>query len=62
MRAAKLKLSLSVLSDVGLISLETLPSVSLSGTENYKISVSRTTEKVNLFGVPRYKNLKKQMV
>ncbi len=61
MRAAKLKLSLLTLSDVGLISLETLPSASLSGTENYKISVARTTEKVNLFGVPRYKNLKKQM-
>ncbi len=62
MRAAKLKFSLLILSDVGLISLETLPSVSLSGTENYKISVARTTEKVNLFGVPRYKNLKKQLV
>ena len=62
MRAAKLKLSLLILSDVGLISLETLPSVSLSGTENYKISVARTTEKVNLFGVPRYKNLKKQLI
>lgn len=60
MRAAKLKLALEILSDVGLISLETLPSVSLSGTENYKIAVARTTEKVNLFGVPRYKNLKKQ--
>lgn len=62
MRAAKLKFSLLILADVGLISLETLPSVSLSGTENYKISVARTTEKVNLFGVPRYKNLKKQLV
>ena len=62
MRAAKLRLSLSVLADVGLISLEALPTVTLSGTENYKISVARSTEKVNLFGVPRYKNLKKQMV
>lgn len=62
MRAAKLKLSLCILADVGLITLEILPSVSLSGSENYKISVARTTEKVNLFGVPRYKNLKKQMV
>ena len=62
MRAAKLKLSLNVLADVGLISLEVLPSCTLSGTENYKIAVARSTEKVNLFGVPRYKNLKKQMV
>ena len=62
MRAAKIKLALCILADVGLITLETLPSLSLSGTENYKISVSRTTEKVNLFGVPRYKNLKKQLV
>ena len=61
-RAAKLKFSLEVLSDVGIISFMILPSKSLSGTENYRISVSKTSEKVNLFGVPRYKNLKKQMV
>lgn len=62
MRAAKLKLALLTLKDVGLITLDVLPSFSLSGTENYRISVAKTTEKVNLFGVPRYKNFKKQLI
>ncbi len=60
MRAAKLKLSLLTLADVGLIAFTV--SASLSGTENYKISVSKTMEKVNLFGVPRYKSLKKRLI
>lgn len=60
MRAAKLKLSLLTLADVGLIAFTV--SASLSGTENYKISVPKTAEKVNLFGVPRYKSLKKRLI
>ena len=60
-RAAKLKLALEILNDVGLVSLETLPSLSLTGTENYRISVAKTMEKVNLFGTPRYKSLKNRM-
>ena len=60
-RAAKLKLALEILGDVGLVRFETLPSLSLTGTENYRISAAKTTEKVNLFGTPRYKNIKNRM-
>ncbi len=62
MRPAKLKLALEILSDVGLIALEVLPIIGASCTELYRISVPRSTEKINLFGTPRYKNLKKNMI
>ena len=61
-RPAKLKLALEILSDVGLISLEVLPVLGASCTELYRIGVPRSTEKINLFGTPRYKNLKKNMI
>ena len=62
MRPAKLKLALKILADVGLISFEQLPICSLSGTELYRIASVKYAGKVNLFGAPRYKNLKKQLV
>ena len=62
MRPAKLKLALEILSDVGLISLEILPVLGASCTELYRIKVPRSTEKINLFGAPRYKNLKRNMI
>ncbi len=62
MRPAKLKLALEILSDVGLISLEILPVLGASCTELYRIKVPRSTEKINLFGTPRYKNLKRNMI
>lgn len=61
-RPAKLKLVLKILADVGLISFEQLPVCSLSGTELYRIASVKYAGKVNLFGAPRYKNLKKQLV
>ena len=60
-RPAKLKLALKILADVGLISFEQLPVCSLSGTELYRIASMKYAGKVNLFGAPRYKNLKKQL-
>ena len=61
-RGAKIKLALEILGDVGLISFETLPSFSMSGSELYRISSAKTTEKVNLFGTPRYKTVKSRMI
>lgn len=61
LRAAKIKLALQVLGDVGLISMESLPAQSLTGSEIYRIAAAKTTEKVNLFGTPRYKNIKNRM-
>lgn len=61
-RGAKLKLALEILSDVGLINFKVLPTAALSGAELYTISAARTTEKVNLFGTPRYKNIKGLML
>ena len=55
---AKLKLALEILSDVGLIWLEILPTHTLSGSELYRLGGQRTTEKINLFGTPRYKSVK----
>jgi single-stranded-DNA-specific exonuclease len=60
-RGAKLKLALEILSDVGLIGFRVYPSMALSGSELYGISTTRSTEKVNLFGTPRYKNVKSNM-
>ena len=57
-RPAKLKLILEILSDVGLIGLEQLPTESLSGSELYAITAASVSEKVNLFGTPRYKSVK----
>lgn len=59
---AKLKLALEILSDVGLIFLEKLPTLTLSGSELYRIGASKTAEKVNLFGAPRYKSVKSRFV
>ncbi len=61
-RGAKLKLALEILSDVGLISFKVLAGAALSGAELYSISYSKTTEKVNLFGTPRYKSIKSLMI
>ncbi len=61
-RGAKLKLALEILSDVGLIEFKVLAAQALSGAELYGISAAKTTEKVNLFGTPRYKNIKSLMV
>lgn len=60
-RPAKLKLALEILSDVGLIGFEIMPIIGATRTEIYRITVPRSTEKVNLFGAPRYKNVKKCM-
>ncbi len=60
-RGAKLKLALEILSDVGLISYQELSAPSLSGSELYRISAKGTADKVNLFGTPRYKNVKNMM-
>ncbi len=57
-RPAKLKLILEILSDVGLIGLEQLPTESFSGSELYGITVANAAGKVNLFGTPRYKSVK----
>ena len=62
MRAAKLKLALEILSDVGLIYLEPYRAPALSGCELYKLGVAKTKDKVNLFGTPRYKNVKTAFV
>ncbi len=62
MRGAKLKLSLEILADVGLISFSVLPSPAFSGAELYRITAEKTTEKVNLFGTPRYKRVKALMI
>ena len=62
MRAAKIKLALEILCDVGLVKSELLPVHSLSGTEIYRLSASRTLDKINLFGTPRYKNVKSRMM
>jgi len=62
MRPAKMKLALKILADVGLISFEQSPVSSLSGTELYRIASVKYSGKVNLFGAPRYKNLKKNLV
>ena len=59
---AKLKLALEILSDVGLIRAELLPTGTLSGSELYRIGAERTTDKVNLFGAPRYKNVKSRFI
>ncbi|MBR2459770.1 MAG: single-stranded-DNA-specific exonuclease RecJ [Clostridia bacterium] len=61
MRMAKLKLCLTVLSDVGLISLELLPNPALCGTELYKIHLCQVNGKVNLEGAPRYKAIKSRL-
>ncbi len=61
-RPAKLKLAMEILSDVGLITLEIMPLIGATCTEMYRISVPRSTEKVNLFGAPRYKNVKRSMI
>jgi single-stranded-DNA-specific exonuclease len=60
-RAAKIKLALEILGDVGLVSFETLSTLSLTGSELYRIAAAKTTEKVNLFGTPRYKAVKNRM-
>ncbi len=62
MRGAKIKLALEILSDVGLIGFTPLAARSLCGSELYNITASKTTEKVNLFGTPRYKNIKSLMI
>ena len=62
MRAAKLKLSLMILADVGLIYVEKQRRYTVSGSELYRIGCAKTTEKVNLFGTPRYKNVKSRFV
>ncbi len=58
MRAAKLKLILQILSDVGLIKFENSETCAVSGSELYGIALVHTTSKVNLFGTPRYKAMK----
>jgi single-stranded-DNA-specific exonuclease len=60
-RAAKIKLALEILGDVGLVSFEPLSTLSLTGSELYRIAAAKTTEKVNLFGTPRYKAVKNRM-
>lgn len=62
MRGAKLRLALEILADVGLISFSVYPVCAFSGSELYRISAEKTTEKVNLFGTPRYKKIKSLMV
>lgn len=62
MRGAKLKLALEILSDVGLIGFEVLQMKTLSGSELYRLTSSRSTEKINLFGTPRYKSVKNLMI
>ena len=62
MRAAKIKLALEILSDVGLIKLDVLAVHTLSGAEIYRLAASKTTDKINLFGTPRYKNVKNRMM
>lgn len=59
MRMSKIKICLLVLSEVGLINIETLPSYALSGTELYKLKLCQVSGKVNLEGAPRYKAIKK---
>jgi single-stranded-DNA-specific exonuclease len=61
-RPAKLKLALSVLADVGIIFLEKQGVMSLSGSELYRMGCQKTTDKVNLFGTPRYKAVKSRFV
>ena len=60
MRLAKLRLCLTVLADVGLITLEVLPTPALCGTELYRLRLCQVSGKVNLEGAPRYKLIKKQ--
>ena len=61
MRMAMLKLCITILADVGLISVEYLPNPALCGTELYKLRICQVSGKVNLEGAPRYKLIKKQM-
>lgn len=61
LRMSKIKICLLILSDVGLIELETLPTLAMCGTELYRIHLCQVNGKVNLEGVPRYKAIKKLM-
>ncbi len=57
-RPAKIKLMLEILADVGLVKFENKETNAVSGSELYNIAPVRSTSKVNLFGVPRYKAVK----